>query len=61
MMTLAEIEAARDDAYARLRERRDLTRAQYETERRRIDQEAAVRRDQLVRAEPATESCLITT
>lgn len=51
-MTLAEIEAAREDAMAALRERRGLTRAQYETERRRIDQEVAGRRDQLVRAEP---------
>lgn len=44
-----QIEQQREDAYARLRERRGLTRKEYEAERRRIDHEAAMRREQLAR------------
>jgi len=47
-----EIEHARKDAMARLRERRrELTKAQYEEERRAIDREARNQIDRLQYAE----------
>ncbi len=48
-MTRAELDRDRADAVAQLRERRGLSRTDYEAERRRIEHDHAGRLDALIR------------